>query len=313
MFQYCEKCIQKHKGKICECEYPEVEYFIALINQQENKQFQLVECPDENCDSEFTVDLHFKDLNTQEDLWLEIKEVILSMTDSLEKANNRGQELIEKSIDKVLSEFTLEEYDILSDYCITIPFQQFGGKDIELFEQSVYKWLFEFITGTERNKFEFTRSNGQVLELSIEEKSSDMRALGDNLLLAKDAQPFDNIGQNMESCTDLNLIGDLICDNIIKTDSTNGKFPKEGKHRILLNILRFSTGMEIFWNIAHAKGFDKTLISYLDNAEINDICNITEIYLLYYMQDYYESPENAVFQDSSNVLICYPIIKGIIS
>lgn len=312
MFKYCDKCIEKHKGKTCECLYPEVKHFIKLINKQDDKQFELIECPDENNKNPYSVDLHYKDYVFQEDLWIEVKEVILSMTDSFTKAKNGGQELIEMSVNNVLNNMTTSECSMIGDYYITIPYEKFGNKDIENFEKLVYQWLQDIIHDKFVNILRFQRTNGKVINLSIEKKSSDMIQFGNNLLIAKEVQPFNNIGENMNACSDIELIGDLICDNILKTEETKNKFPNNERHRILLNILRLPYGMDIFWNISFAKGLEHVLISCFENSNISGITNITESYFVFFMENYHTNTEKTVYSKPKQVLICYPIIKGIV-
>nr|WP_320025749.1 hypothetical protein [uncultured Acetobacterium sp.] len=312
MFEFCEKCRKKHKEKASECKYPEVDQFISLINRQERKNYILEDCPDENNTNEYSVDLHYKDVVSQENLWIEVKEVILSMTDPETKGKNNGQVLIEKSINSVLGELTTEEYSMLDDYNLTIPFEQFGDKDTVQFERSVSLWLKEFFDGKHEEKLCYKRKNNREINIYLKVKSQNETAPGYGLVYVKEVQPKDNIGDNFSACTDLKLIEKLIEKNIKKTEETKNKYPTNEKHRILLNILRLPSGMEIFWNAEFERGFENDIRSLFENKKISKTDNITECYFAYFMKDYFKMRPNPN-PNSSQVFICYPIIKGIIN
>lgn len=303
-FEYCEKCEKEKRGKICECDYPEVKYFLDFVNKQENKEFELFECPDKKGNT-YTTDLHYKDKISKEDLWIEVKEVIFNDL----KGEQSGQFYMYSIINKALNDMTnFKNCEKLNDYLIYIPYKQFGKHDENNFYHKLIEWFKSVLNDNYDNKLFFERSNGEKIELFIEKKSEELNKVSDRVLFFYQAKEYNSINDIIKEFMDTEHIKNLIISNLKKNEETQSKFPNDAEHKILLNILRLPYGLELFLNSAYEMGYGDILFKSFQSIDKNLFSTISESYFLYYF-DYYLDIKN---NKHKKLLNCYPLKEGII-
>lgn len=308
MFKYCDSCIKKHKNKTCECKYNEVNRFIELINMWNGRNFILKSCPDEDREDIYTVDLKFVDENLGENIYIEVKEVKIGYGSKGYIGKENGQITLGNCINLAID--TLEEYKrkIMNKYIIYIPKTHIDTEE----QQDFINKFTDFLNGkTLDNKcdnmnFSFIRSrNKEEINIRIFIKDESINKLTPNLAYTYDSEPR-LISQIYNNINNFDKFVDGINRNFIKTEEVNNKFPKNDGKRVLLNILRFPYGEEIFFNTFLYENFYK-LENIKDNIEINKYKSIDESYLLYYFEDgfYYE---NNTMKFGSKLLLCINIL-----
>ncbi|UZP02622.1 hypothetical protein JW813_12980 [Clostridium botulinum] len=290
MFKYCEKCEDKHKRKICECQYPEVNRFIEALNFVYEKNFKLASCPDEDEDEDDvnTVDLRFVDEFSEENLYIEVKEVKMGYNEEVNIGEEIGQVSIGDCISIAKNSIDESKNEILDKCIIEIPKIQIDKKDYLPFINEFTEFLDKNIEDNFEGKllFSFKRSsrNNEKIKIKISFKDSYANRISDKLLYAYNSvgktfnEVFDDITKTDEIISKINR-------NLNKTKNTENKFPCNSGKRILLHIMRFPIGEELFFNVAVLKGYLHELKS-IKNIENSSYESIDESYLLYYFDDY---------------------------
>ncbi|MEW9992386.1 hypothetical protein [Clostridium butyricum] len=313
MFDYCEKCVNKHKRKICECQYPEVNRFIEALNFVYEKNFILNSCPDEDKNDVNTVDLKFVDDLSKENLYIEVKEIKMGYDTDESIGEENGQVSIGDCIG--IATYSIKEYKnkILDKYMIDIPRVQIDKKDCESFISNFTEFLDKNIEDNMEEELVFSfkrdRRNNEEIKIKISLKNDESNVISDELLYAYNSnqktieEVFDDVTKTDEIIAKINY-------NFTKTEEMENKFPTNKGKRILLHILRFPIGEEIFFNVAILKGYLHQLKS-IKNIEKNKYKSIDESYLLYYFNDYFYYPNNQK-EDEKKRLLCMNILGTLI-
>jgi len=306
MFSYCEKCIDKHKGKICECQYNEVNKFIETLNIVYEKNFKLSSCPDEDENDINTVDLKFVDESSKESLYIEVKEVKIGYNANADIGEENGQFLIRYLISIAGDKLDESKNKILDKCIIDIPRLQIDQKDYLRFTYEVFEFLDKNIEDVEKGNlnFIFKRDNRkEEINIGIALKDEDENKIGDTLLFAVDTK-HKTIEEEFYDVTKTDEIISKINYNFRKTKEVDDKFPNNKGKRILLNILRFPSGDDMFFNIAILeKRYLNELITSVENIENDLYKSIDECYLLYHFDDFFNWEDNQI-KDEGKVLLC---------
>ncbi len=307
MFNYCEKCVSKHKTKICECQYNEVNKFIKTLNIIYQKNFKLTSCPDEDENDINTVDLKFVDKLSKKNIYIEVKEVKLGYNEGSDIGEEKGQFLIRYLI-AVASERLDELKNKILDKCIiNIPRLQIDSKDYLRFTNEIYAFLAQNIELVKKGElnFVFKRSNDRRDEIIIKItlKNDDENRIGDKLLFAIDTKEK-TIENEFYDVTKIDDIISKINYNLKNTECVENKYPKNNGKRILLNILRFPSGGDMFFNTAILeKRYLNELITSVESMESNTYESVDECYLLYDFEDFFNFA-NSKIKDEGNVFLC---------
>lgn len=316
MSRDCEKCALKHKGKTQECNYKEVLKFVEIININHNTKYELIDCPDEDDDSIYTVDLEYEDKSSNKKLYIEVKEAIIGFSQEDHIGEETGQRQIGSCISEAIDALSIEKQNFLTDYVFIVPHEQLGNKDYELFIDKMYRFLDENIINGKiiEDKFYFVRSyQNKKVEIEIFRKDDSFRNICKETIFQ-----YNTKGQSFEEIfkmiTDNDTLIEKIDDNFLKTEKSKNKFPNDGQRKILLQILRLPFGMETFYNFALIK-WPCYIAEYLRNKSYEyhqKYSSVDESYLVYYFDDFYKNVENVSSEKPANALLCVPIIGGLI-
>ena len=220
MFSYCEKCINKHKGKICECKYSEVNKFINTINSVYKKNFELSSCPDEDENDVNTVDLKFFDELVKESLYIEVKEVKIGYDTNEDIGEENGQFLVRDLISSASDKLDESKNKILNKCIIDIPKLQIDKKEYSHFVNEVFEFIDKNIedVDSEGLNFVFKRKNRkEEINIRIALKNDDENRLGDGLLFAIDTK-HKTIEKEFYDVTEIDEIISKVDYNLRKTE-----------------------------------------------------------------------------------------------
>lgn len=283
-------CLEYCKGCKRECDYIEVQKFIEYINQEFNKCYCLKACPDK-AKKDYTCDLLYKDCNSKELMFVEVKRIELGVGPVCKKnkllASYHGQEECKKIIGKLVDEVGDEDkIRFFNDCVINIPLVQLGNKDIEKLKKEFAQFIskIEVNDKTHQFNFEFKEKN---IRISLRRKDNDLsKKFGYGTLWETDTEEENALSQIFEKMRDTSRLRELIYKNFKETSSK--KYPKNSKQRILLNVLQIPPGYEFFFNyqldiIIRELNEIKTKNSFVTTA--------TEGYFLYYCNDFFKFDE----------------------
>lgn len=306
MFNYCKKCVDKHKGKISECQYNEVNNFIQILNIVYDKKYELIGCPDEDENDVNTVDLKYFDESSKESLYIEVKEVKIGYKANSDIGEENGQFLIRYLI-AIASERLDEFKNKILDRCIIdIPRLQIDKIDYLRFTYEIFEFLDKNIQEVEKGalNFDFKReSRKDQISIKIALKNEEENKIGDMLLFALDTK-HKTIEEEFYDVTQTHEIISKINYNLKNTEEVKDKYPKNKGKKILLNILRFPSADDMFFNAAILeKRYLNDLITSVESIEDKLYKSIDECYLLYHFEDFFNW-ENNQRKDEGKVFLC---------
>lgn len=300
-FNMCEGC------NTFECEYVELERFMDEYNAAVGKNFELEDCPDK-AGLGYTCDLLFSDKNTQEKLYIEVKEVQFGVGKG-KKANiilgeingqNDCAGLVCTVIDSLLDEDIQSE---LSEFVVTIPRIRISENEKEDFCNKLAGKLKSVNFDASPFSFIFNGKHGDI-EINFTPKTEEEEEkFGDGTLFAYVYDQENTLEDIFNKVTNVSLLLELINKNIEATSQK--KFPVTADKKILLNILKLPNGYDVFF-YQHIE----YIASEINNAKLQNNTAATEIYLLFYCEDYMIA-DNNIIKKYGKTLFVIPVISGV--
>ena len=276
------------------------------INSVYKKNFELSSCPDEDENDVNTVDLKFFDELVKESLYIEVKEVKIGYDTNEDIGEENGQFLVRDLISSASDKLDESKNKILNKCIIDIPKLQIDNKEYSHFVNEVFEFIDKNIedVDSEGLNFVFKRKNRkEEINIRIALKNDDENRLGDGLLFAIDTK-HKTIEKEFYDVTDIDEIISKVDYNLRKTEEVGDKFPDSKGKRILLNILRFPSGDDIFFNTAILqKTYLNKLITSIENIGTDIFQSIDECYLLYHFEDFFNWEDNYL-KNEGKVFLC---------
>lgn len=302
--EYCCNC------KSRECSYIEIKSFIEYITDKANKDFKIIECPDKS-NAKYTCDMVLKDSNSEEKIYVEIKEVKYGFAKNKDKsiAEDNGQSNYSFLISNVIERLGKDKIEILNNFIITIPKAQISKNEQLEFGSKLFEFIDETAFDCDYYEFLFKRKNENI-KISFERKKDEVaNKFGKKLLFEYETEKDNLFNSILTKLTDIEELDGLLMKNANNTSEK--KFIGVYDRRILLNILKLPIGYEMFFNFNM-----NYIIAEIVSRAKNYKSAANECYLLYYCEDYYDQiyeNDTEKIKHIGEVLFIFPLISGLIT
>lgn len=300
MQEFCKDCKK-------ECEYVEVKKFVDYYNETYKTNYTLQKCPDAEHEY-YTCDLVYGDEN--DELYIEVKRAEYGFGEvkrsNLLLAGINGQMNCQQLIHYVIMSLDdSDKIEELDDFMINIPVVQLSKGEFQDFCVQLREFLVNQEIDDECEEFCFLyKKSRKEISIIFRRKNDDERSMNDAYTLYEfETEKENTLGHIFEKLTDISRLKILIEDNFRGTSEK--KYPKEAKRKILLNVLKLPTGYKLFFDLQLNHVISE--INKLDFEKVQTSAN--EGYLLYFDEDFkYINETQDGVTSYSNALVIIPLL-----